>query len=91
MTKIYTLPVCITMLTIICLGTNLNAQNKALKQVQLSVQMSDKDSCAIDTMRLYSWTGIQVEEIAKVNAVKGKNGYEFNFNLKNILHISKVH
>lgn len=84
MTKIYTLPVCITMLTIICLGTNLNAQNKALKQVQLSVQMSEKDSCAVDTMRLYSWTGIQVEEISKATPIKGKNGFEFNFNLKNV-------
>ena len=84
MSKNYTLTACISLLSILCLGTNLQAQSKALKQLQLSVQLSDKDSCAVDTLRLYSWTGIQVEEIAKVTATKAKNGFEFNFNLKNV-------
>ena len=84
MSKNYTLTACISLLSILCLGTNLHAQSKALKQLQLSVQLSDKDSCAVDTLRLYSWTGIQVEEIAKVTATKAKNGFEFNFNLKNV-------
>jgi len=85
MIKNYTLTVCLSVFILLGFSTKTLAQrNKALKQVNLSIQMSDKDSCAIDTIRIFSWTGIQVEEIAKVSGTKGKNGYEFNFSLKNV-------
>jgi peroxiredoxin len=59
-------------------------KHKALKHADLIIKMSEKDTCNIDTMRLYSWTGVQVEEVAKTTPVMGKNGFEFNFKLKNL-------
>lgn len=72
-------------LSMLALGSvHAQQKNKTSKNVEILVQMSEQDICAIDTMRLYAWTGIQVEEIAKTAANKGKNGFEFQFNLKNI-------
>jgi len=58
--------------------------SKPVKQLDLRVRMSELDACPIDTMRLYAWTGVQVEEIAKTVPTATKTGFEFHFQLKNI-------
>jgi len=57
---------------------------KPLKKIILQVELSDS-ICTIDTLRLFAWTGIQVEPFAMALPVKAKNGsYSFLFDLKNV-------
>jgi peroxiredoxin len=74
---------------ILLFSSNLFAQKdytKPLNNVHLTINLSvDKDSCLVDTLRLFAWTGIQVEEIEKAAGQLNKSGnLVFSFMRKNL-------
>ncbi len=52
------------------------------KKVTLRLRVND--TCKLDSMRLFAWTGIQVEPLATAGQSYKKAGAEFQFNLENV-------
>lgn len=82
MIRIWTILLLSSLLVWSCNNTK-NISSKSLQSITLDIRIADT-TAVVDTLRLYAWSSIQVEEVFKQATIKTATGYTCKFDLEKL-------